>query len=137
MADLTTVFKKIDSTLAENYRPLIVLPAVSKVFEKLMQKQLNNYINKSLSPFLCGYRKGYNTQFASMTLIKKWKNCLDQKGYTVAVLMDLSKEFDTISCELLIAKLHVYSFSKDSLEIILSYLSNRYQRVTVNTTFNS
>ena len=137
MADLTTVFKKIDSTLAENYRPLIVLPAVSKVFEKLMQKQLNNYINKSLSPFLCGYRKGYNTQFALMTLIKKWKNCLDQKGYTVAVLMDLSKEFDTISCELLIAKLHVYSFSKDSLEIILSYLSNRYQRVTVNTTFNS
>ena len=55
----TPVFKNIDSTLAENYRPVSsVLPTVSKVFEKLMQKQLNNCINKFLSPFLCGYRKG-------------------------------------------------------------------------------
>ena len=64
-----------------------------------------------------------------MTLIKKWKDCLDQKGYRGAVLVDLSKAFDTINQVLLIAKLHAYGFSKASVEIILSYLSNRYQRV--------
>ena len=79
-----------------------------------------------------------------MTLIKKWKNCLDQKGYTGAVLVDLSKAFDTINQVLLIAKLHAYGFSKISVKIILSYLSNRYQRVkslamvtTRLTTFSS
>ena len=54
LANVTLVFKKIDPTLAENYRPVSVLPTASKVFEKLMQKQFNNYINKFLSPFLCG-----------------------------------------------------------------------------------
>ena len=79
-----------------------------------------------------------------MILIKKWKNCLDQKGYTGAVLVDLSKAFDTINQVLLIAKLHAYGFSKVSVKIILSYFSNRYQRVnslamvtTRLTTFSS
>ena len=68
-----------------------------------MQKQLNSYINKFLLPFSCGYRKGYSTRFRLMTLIKKWKICLDQKGYACAELTDLSKAFDTINHELQIA----------------------------------
>ena len=72
-----------------------------------------------------------------MNLVEKWKVCLDQKGYTGAVLMDLSKAFDMINHELLIAKLHAYGFSKDSLEMILNYLSNCYQPVKVNTMFSS
>ena len=96
LADVTLVFKKKDSTLAENYRPVSILPKVSKRFEKLMQKQINNCINKLLSPFLCGSKKGYSTQFALTTLIEKWKICLDQKGYTGAVLMELPEAFDTI-----------------------------------------
>ena len=66
-----------------------------------------------------------------MILIEQWKICLDQNGYTGAMLMDLSKAFDMINHELLIAKLHPYGFSKDSIEIILSYSSNHYQRVKV------
>ena len=64
LADLTPVFKNIDSTLAENYRPVSVLPTVSKVFEKLMQKQVNNlaFQQFSNSAFLCGYGKRYSTQ---------------------------------------------------------------------------
>ena len=128
---MTSVFKKIDSTLAENYKPVSVLRTVSKVFEKPMQEQVNNCINK-FPLFLCGYRKGCSAQFALMTLIKTSKVCLDQKGYTGAVLMNLSKAFDTINHELHIAKLCAYGFSKGSLEVILSYLSNRYQLYQYN-----
>ena len=74
-------------------------------------------MNKLLSPFLCGYRKGYSTQFGMMTLIEKWINI---SGYAGVVLMKLSKSFHTINHGVLIAKLHTYGFSKDSLEIILS-----------------
>ena len=102
-----------------------------------MQKQLNIYIGKFLPSFLCGYRKVCTAQFALTTLIEKWKICHDQKRYIVVVLMDLSKAFDTINHGLLIAKLYMYGFSKDSLEIILSYLSNHYQRVKVNAAFSS
>ena len=62
---------------------------------------------------------------------------LDSKDYGGAVLMDLSKTFDTINHDLLIAKLHVYGFSKESLKLIKSYLSNRWQRTKVNLSFSS
>ena len=70
-------------------------------------------------------------------LIEKWKIVLDSKGYGDAVLMDLSKAFDTINHDLLIAKLHAYGFSKESLKLIKSYLSNRWQRTKVNLSFSS
>ena len=78
-----------------------------------------------MSPFLCGYRQGFNTQYALLSLIEKLKNTLDNKGYTDAVLMDLSKAFDIINHELLIAKLHAYGFSKQALKILFSYMSDR------------
>ena len=96
-----------------------------------MQKQFNNNTNKLLSPFLYGYRNVYSTQFALMTLIEKWKVSPDQKG------IDISKSLDTINHQLLTAKLHVYGFSKDYLEITLSSLSNRYQCVKVNSRLSS
>ena len=102
-----------------------------------MQKQINNYITNFLSPYLCGYRKGFSTQYALLTLLERWKICLDKKGFCGAVLMDLPKAFDTINHELLIAKLHACGFSVESLEILLSYLQDRWQRVKINTTFSS
>ena len=69
-----------------------------------MQKQINGFRSNYLSPYLCGYRKGYNTQQALLALIEKWKKYLNDKGYGGAVLMDLSKAFDTLNHGLLIAK---------------------------------
>ena len=137
LADVTPIFKKKDKTFVENYRPVSVLPTVSKIFERIMQKQISDYIGKFLSPFLCGYRKGFSTQYALLTLIERWKFCLDKQGFAGALLMDLSKAFDTINHELLIAKLHAYGFSTDALEVLLSYLQDRWQRVKINTTFSS
>ena len=60
-------------------------------------------------------------------LLEQWEKILDDNGYAGAVLMDLSKAFDTINHELLIAKLHAYGFSKEALTLIPSYLSDRWQ----------
>ena len=137
LADITPIFKKDDSTLAKNYRPVSVLPCASKLFERIIQKQLMSYVDKHLSPYLCGYRRGFSAQYALVSLIEKWKESLDKKGFAGAVLMDLSKAFDTINHELLTAKLHAYGIHKDSLKILLSYLSNRWQRTKINTDFSS
>ena len=88
-------------------------------------------------PSLCGYRKDFNTRRALLSLIKKWKNTLFNKGYTGAVLMDLSKAFDTINHELLTAKLHAYGFSKQALKALFCYVSDRWQRTKINKSFSS
>ena len=64
LADATPIFEKKDETFFENYRPVSILPTVSKIFERIMQKQIIDYIGKFLSPFLCGYGKGFSTQYA-------------------------------------------------------------------------
>ena len=129
--------KRKDATDVKNYRPVSVLPSISKVFERLMQKQMVNFINDKLSPYLCGYRKGYSAQHALISMIEHWRSTLDRKGYAGAVLMDLSKAFDCINHDLLIAKLHAYWFGIDSLKMIKDYLSNREQRGKINTSFST
>ena len=89
-------------------------------------------MNKYLSHNLCGYRKDFSTQAN-----EKWKKILDDNGYAGAVLMDLSKAFDTINHELLIAKLYAYGFSKEALTLIASYLSDRWQHLKINDTFST
>ena len=137
VADITPVFKKDDATNVKNYRPVSVLPVASKIFERLMQTQMTDYINKYLSPFLCGYRTGFSAQHALIALLEKWKITLDKKGFAGAVLMDLSKAFDCLNHDLLIAKLIAYGFSKKSVMLIRSYLKNRWQRTKINTSFSS
>ena len=87
------------------------------MFERIIQK-LSTHIDRFLSPYLCGYRKEFSTQFALISLFEKWRKYLDDKRFTGTVLMDLSKAFDTINHELLIAKLLAYGFRKDSLKIL-------------------
>ena len=137
LADITPVFKKKDPLNKINYRPVSVLPSISKLFEKLMQHQLVNYMENYLSPHLCGYRKGYSSQQALMSLIESWKKSLDKKGYGGAISMDLSKAFDTIKHNLLLAKLHAYGFSKKTLKLIHNYLSNTWHRTKINKDFST
>ena len=94
------------------------------------------FVTSFLSNFLCGFRKGYNTQHALLNLIEKCKRVLDKKGYAGAILMDLSKAFDCLDHELLLAKLDAYGFSKNALRFIHSYLTGRKQRVKVNGAFS-
>ena len=102
-----------------------------------MQKQINNFIISFLSSYLCGYRNGFNTQHALLTLIENWRKSLDNKGFGSAILMDLSKAFDTLNHDLLIAKLDAYGFQHDALKLLYSYLSKQWHRTKVNTSFSS
>ena len=92
---------------------------------------------ENFSSFLCGYRKGFSTQYTLLTLIEKLKFCLDKQGFAGALLMDLSKAFDTINHKLPIARLYAYGFSTNALEVLLSYLQNTWQRFKINTNFSS
>ena len=77
-----------------------------------MHKQMSFHFDKYLPPYLYGYRKGFSTQEALLSLIEKWKNVLDKKGYGGAMLIDLSKVFDALNHNLLIAKFHAYGFQE-------------------------
>ena len=137
LANVTPVHKKKERTNKENYRPISVLPTVSKVFERNMHNEIFSYIEKHLSPFLFGFRKGHNTEACLIIMIEKWRNALDKKLKAGAILTDLSKAFDCLNHRLLIAKLDAYGFSKLSLKFIYSYLYNRKQRTKVSSCFSS
>ena len=132
LADIIPILKKEDPSRDRNYRPVSGFPKVSKIFERILHRQVSLYVDQFLSTFMCGYRKGFSTRQALLSLIERWKNTLDQNGYGGAILMDLSKAFDTINHDLLIVKLGAYGFDTDSLKLIRSYLTNRFQRTKVN-----
>ena len=78
-ANVSPLFKKDDNTNKENYRPVSILPTISKMFERLMFHQITLYVSNILSPYLCGCRKGYNTQHALLRLIDKINKGIDKK----------------------------------------------------------
>ena len=83
--------------LIKRTTPVSMLLLLSKVFEKLIYKQLSNYIESYLSSILCGFRKAHDTQGASFKLLHYWQKELDQKRFVGTVLMDLSKAYDCTS----------------------------------------
>ena len=137
LADVTPIHKKEERTKKENYRPVSLLPVISKLFERNMYNQINTYIDKYLSPFLFGFRKGYSTEQCLIVMLELWRKALDKKQYAAAVLTDLSKAFDCLNHELLIAKLEAYAFDENSLTYIHSYLTERKQRTKINTSYSS
>ena len=96
LGDITPIFKALQNTLKKNYRPITVLIVVSKLFEKIMDQQSNDYMDKYLSKYLCGYRKKHNCQVAMVPMIERSKKARDNGEHAGGVLMDLSKAFDTI-----------------------------------------
>ena len=90
-----------------------------------------------LSSLLCGFRKSYDAQHALLRFFESCKITLDKGGIAGALLMDLSKAFDCIDHEQLIAKLHAYGFDRWAQLMIHSYLSQRRQRVKINGSFST
>ena len=97
-----------------------------------MYNQLFDFIEQFFSPLLRGFRQGYNTQHVLLNFKQHCKNSIDNKGLTGAVFMDLSKAFDSVCHDLLIAKLDAYGLNLDALHLIRNYLSQRQQRVKIN-----
>ena len=136
LADVTPIYKKDGKLSKENYRPVSVLPAISKISEKLMLYQISDYMKDKLSIYLCGFRKGMSAQNCLLFMVEKWRKSLDKTGKCGVLLTDLSKAFDCLVHDLLIAKLQAYGFDYLALKLILSYLTDRKQRVRVNASFS-
>ena len=111
------LYKKLDPLKKKNYRPVSLLPHVSKVFERIIYKQVNTYMEDKLSKYLTGFRKSHGTQHLLVTMLEKWKKAVDNGEYVSALFLDLSKAFDTINHDLLLAKLKIYGFSPNPLKI--------------------
>ena len=137
MLHVTPLHKKDDNTNKENYRPISILPTISKIFEMLMFQQITSFLSRVLSPYLCGFRKGYNAQHVLLRLKSKLNICLGKREYIGMFMMDLSKAVDCILHEILITKQHAYDFSRDSLKLIYNYLKYRKQRVKINGEYSS
>ncbi|XP_057297358.1 uncharacterized protein LOC130627302 [Hydractinia symbiolongicarpus] len=133
LAEIIPLYKKGSSTDKVNYRPVSLLPTVSKVFESILAKQLLPFFNTFLSKHLCGFRKSYSCQYAILNMLQKWQECHSISGKVGAVLMDLSKAFDCLPSGLLIAKLEAYGVGYNTLKLVLSYLSNRKHRVELGS----
>ena len=103
------------------------------------QMMISHFLHRSFffPSKLYGFRKGYSTQYALAHLLRYWQHTLDNSKIVGTVLMDLSKAYDCLPHSLLIAKLAAYGFDINSLELISSYLSNRYQRVKINSKFSN
>ena len=138
IADITPVYKNKGSKSEKaNYRPISILPVLSKIYERVIHNQVSEYFENILSDNQCAYRKGFSTQPSLMTLVENWKKATDDKNKFGALLIDLSKAFDCICHDLLIAKLDAYGLKKDAINLIADYLSRRKQRVKVGDHYSS
>ena len=136
-SEVIPVYKKLDPLQKENYRPVSLLPHISKVFERVIYNQINSFMENKISKCVTGFRKSHGTQHSLIVMLEKWKKALDKEENMSAIFMDLSKAFDTINHDLLLAKLKAYGFSKQALSFMCSYLKNRRQRVQINNKFSS
>ena len=136
LAEVIPVYKKGDPRNRKNYRPISLLSNVSKIFERILFNQISEFIEPFLSKLLTGFRKNHSTQHSLIKMIEHWKKLLDKGFHIGVVYMDLSKAFDVLKHDLLIAKLEAYGFKKDSVQYIQSYLADRMQRTNINSQFS-
>ena len=102
-----------------------------------MFREINQYIDNYLSPYLFGFRKGHSTEQCLLTMIELWRKALDNRKSAGAVLTDLSKAFDCLNHNILIAKLHAYGFDNSALNYIYDYLNDRKQRTKIGNSYSS
>ena len=135
---ITPAHKKGPKTSKDNYRPVSILSNISKIYERLMFKQISEYFEPSCRNFnVVFFRAGYSAQHCLLSMLEKWKSAVDNKKTFGALLTDLSKAFDCLSHDLLLAKLNAYGFNLPALRLIQSYLSKRKQRTKINSEFSS
>ena len=106
----------------------------STIYERFLHENLTNYVETFLSKVFSAYRKFHSSNHLLLCLTENWKKSLDHEKFVGAVLMDFSKVFDSIPHDLLIAKMHAYGFSIDTVTYFYSYLKRRKQNARIINT---
>ena len=130
---LIPLYKKGDKALLDNYRPISILPSISKIFERIIFNQINDHFTSRNLYYdgQYGFREKHSssTQLAVLELIDRITHELDLGNTPINIYIDLSKAFDTLDHNILISKLQHYGIKGAALQLLLSYLSNRKQFV--------
>lgn len=134
VAKVKPIFKAGKKNIISNYRPISILPVISKIFERILYNRLILFINKHniLSDNQFGFRANRSTCMPISLLVNKISQELDNNNLCISIFIDLSKAFDTISHDILLKKLYTYGVRGTFHNIIKNYLSNRKQFVSFN-----
>ena len=134
IAKIIPIHKKNALDEFNNYRPISVLPAFSKIIEKLIYNRMIDFLDKHkiLSNCQFGFRKGLSTDLAITTLTEHYYRAIENNNYLVGAFLDLSRAFDTIPHAVLLKKLANYGIRGVTLTWMSDYLTNRKQYVHYN-----
>ena len=134
IAKIIPIYKTGPKDALINYRPISILPAISKVFEKTVVSRLKNFFKNqnSLLSSQHGFREGYSTQTALFCATEFINTSCDNKLYTLGIFLDVSKAFDSVCYKILLDKLQYLGIRGIPLEWFKSYLSNRFQFIKYN-----
>ena len=139
IAILKPLFKKGSKTEAKNYRPISLLPLISKIVERVIYDQTQNFLDKNdvLYKYQSGFRSNHSTNSCLSYLSNKVLTSFDQGMLTGMILIDLQKAFDTIDHKILLQKMKYLGFSDATIKWFESYLSNRIFKVNVADEYSS
>ena len=134
-ARISPIFKSGDSSDVNNYRPISILPVLSKLLERSIFDQLYPFLDAKglLHEKQSGFRPKYSTCTALINVTEDWYTSIDNDEYVGVVMLDLKKAFDTVSHNILVNKLRNYDISKHCVEWFKSYLSGRTHVTCVNS----
>jgi hypothetical protein len=139
IAVVKQLHKKGDKYNMTNYRPVLLSPIFSKVFEKAMHSRLSHHLyrNNILVPEQHAFRKGMSTEDDAFKLTDSVFTSLNQTLHVGGIFCDLSKAFDCVNHEILLMKLHFYGIQGVTIDWFRSYLTNRRQKVEIKSLSSS
>ena len=126
---------KKDSKLdVVNYRPISLLSVFIKIYEKLIYTRIYSYLTKNnlIYSKQFGFRSTYSTNHALISITESIRSLLDQGQFVCGIFVDLEKAFDTVDHKILCEKLFNYGLRGNVNNLIISYLANRKQYVSLN-----
>ena len=134
IAKVKPIYKKGNKSDLNNYRPISLLPTISKIFERVIHTQLYNYLseNKLLCEQQYGFRSQHSTELAAIKLVDYLTHNMDTNKIPTSIYLDLSKAFDTLSFDILLTKFKHYGITGVPLKLLTSYIKDRYQYVIYN-----
>ena len=130
-AEVYPIHKGGDKTDPSNYRPISILPTISKIFEKHVNQHLMGFLNKYkiIHENQSGFRQKHSCQTALVKLVDQWLSCIDKGDIIGTIFIDFRKAFDLVDHSILIDKLALYRLSPVTLKWFQSYLSSRKQSI--------